>query len=135
MTRPIARASSPCTSTGKITKKTTTSPSVAPTDPRAMTMTRRNANTTRARVVRRRPSPRLCAERHPVIPLTARGSPQLVGGTREGGGMDDVYVRPDVWTLDPDAEGSPWDRRLVAYARAVAEMQRRSPDDPTSWAR
>jgi Common central domain of tyrosinase len=49
--------------------------------------------------------------------------------------MDDEYVRRDVWTLDPDDEGSPWDERLLAYARAVAEMQRRSPDDPTSWAR
>jgi Common central domain of tyrosinase len=49
--------------------------------------------------------------------------------------MEDVYVRRDVWTLDPDAEDSPWNEHLLAYARAVAVMQRRSPEDPTSWAR
>jgi hypothetical protein len=49
--------------------------------------------------------------------------------------MEDVYVRRDVWTLDPGAEDSPWDEHLLAYARAVAVMQQRSPDDPTSWAR
>jgi tyrosinase len=49
--------------------------------------------------------------------------------------MEDAYVRPDVWTLDPDAEGAPWDERLLAYARAVEVMQARPPEDPTGWAR
>src|SRR4051794_3412251 len=38
-----ANAIRPCTSTGKITKNTTTRPSVAATEPRAITMTRPNA--------------------------------------------------------------------------------------------
>ena len=37
-------------------------------------------------------------------------------------------VRRDVWTL-----GTPWNAYTEAYARAVALMQSRAPDDPTSW--
>ena len=38
--------------------------------------------------------------------------------------MEDVYVRPDVWTLDPDAEGSPWDERLLALAIGLVMGER-----------
>jgi tyrosinase-like protein len=47
--------------------------------------------------------------------------------------MEDVHVRCDVWTLEPEDEGRPWDERLLAYARAVRVMQARDPEDPLSW--
>lgn len=42
-------------------------------------------------------------------------------------GTPQVRVRPDVWSL------AAWDDTLLWYARAIAEMQRRPIDDPTSW--
>ena len=49
--------------------------------------------------------------------------------------MEDVYVRHDVWTLDPDGGDGPWDAHLLAYARALRVMQARGPQNPTGWAR
>jgi tyrosinase len=48
--------------------------------------------------------------------------------------MADRKVRPDVGSPMPANGGSPWDDRVLAYARAVGAMQRRAPEDPTSWA-
>jgi hypothetical protein len=48
--------------------------------------------------------------------------------------MADTFVRPDVQSLGPVAAGSPWDERLLAYARAVRAMQDRPPREPASWA-
>jgi tyrosinase len=48
--------------------------------------------------------------------------------------MADTYVRPDVVSLGPGAGGSPWDERLLAYARAVRVMEDRPPREPASWA-
>jgi tyrosinase len=45
--------------------------------------------------------------------------------------MADVLTRRDVWTLE---EEQPWHPILEAYAFAVAAMQERDPEDPTSWA-
>jgi hypothetical protein len=46
-------------------------------------------------------------------------------------GTADLFVRRDVWSLEaPD----PWDAVSTGYARAVAEMQARPAQDPTSWA-
>jgi len=47
--------------------------------------------------------------------------------------MEDVHVRRDVWTLEPGAEGAPWDEHLLAYARAMRVMNGRDPDDPLSF--
>ena len=47
--------------------------------------------------------------------------------------MEDVHVRRDVRTLEPGAEGAPWDEHLLAYARAVRVMRGRDPDDPLSF--
>lgn len=41
-----------------------------------------------------------------------------------------THVRRDVWTLEA---GGAWDATTLAYANAVAEMQRREEADPTSW--
>jgi tyrosinase len=41
--------------------------------------------------------------------------------------MAEVRMRRDVWRLDE------WDPILLWYARAIAEMQRRPINDPTSW--
>jgi len=40
------------------------------------------------------------------------------------------YVRRDIWSLE---EVSPWDDVTLGYARAVAAMQKRPAEDPTSW--
>jgi tyrosinase len=45
--------------------------------------------------------------------------------------MADVLTRRDVWTLE---EEQSWHPILEAYALAVATMQERDPEDPTSWA-
>ena len=63
-TSAIDSASRPVTSAGKITKKTTTSPSVAENELRAMTITRRNANTRRGHRWPTRRNCTICAERH-----------------------------------------------------------------------
>lgn len=42
-----------------------------------------------------------------------------------------AFVRRDIWTLLTD---DPWDPVTTAYARAVATMQSRPANDPTSWA-
>jgi tyrosinase len=42
--------------------------------------------------------------------------------------MPEPFVRADIWTLAED------DPIVVAYADAVAAMQAKPPDDPTSWA-
>ena len=41
-----------------------------------------------------------------------------------------VYVRRSIWDLE---SSDPWDPYTTAYARAVEEMRKRPPDDPTSW--
>jgi len=46
--------------------------------------------------------------------------------------MTERYVRPDVRALE-GAAGPVWDERMLAYARAVAVMRARGPEDPTSW--
>src|SRR4051794_17924528 len=46
--------------------------------------------------------------------------------------MTERYVRPDVRAL-ARADGAAWDERVLAYARAVAVMRERGPEDPTSW--
>ncbi len=38
-----------------------------------------------------------------------------------------MRTRNDVWKLDP------WHPVLLWYARAIAEMQKRTLNDPTSW--
>jgi tyrosinase-like protein len=48
--------------------------------------------------------------------------------------MEGVYVRRDVWTLEPGFEGGPWDEHLLAYARAVRVMKAGDPEDPLSFA-
>src|SRR4051794_12023609 len=111
-----ANTISPVKSAGKITKKTATSPSVAAVELRARTMTAGNA--TNPRCVRNvTPAPR----------------PRREGRVtrREEEEMADPYVRRDVGTR---ADGPPWDHGALAYARAVGVMQRRAPEDPTSWA-
>lgn len=40
-------------------------------------------------------------------------------------------MRRDVWSLEAT---EPWDSVTLGYAKAVAEMQARPADDPTSWA-
>ena len=47
--------------------------------------------------------------------------------------MEDIHVRRDVRTLEPGAEGAPWDEHLLAYARAVRVMGGRDPEDPLSF--
>jgi hypothetical protein len=41
-----------------------------------------------------------------------------------------LLVRKDIFELN---QGNAWDPVTTAYANAVGEMRRRSPDDPTSW--
>jgi hypothetical protein len=41
-----------------------------------------------------------------------------------------AYVRRNIWSLEATQS---WDAVTLAYARAVAEMQQRPADDPTSW--
>src|SRR2546421_4971015 len=41
-----------------------------------------------------------------------------------------LYTRRDVWALE---NTQPWDPYSLAYARAVAEMQSRPANNPTSW--
>src|SRR4051794_9854383 len=75
MTWAIANAMTPCTTTGKTTKKTKISPSEAATELRATTMTARNANTAPGKRARH-PCRPLCAERHPSPAATAGGCVQ-----------------------------------------------------------
>jgi hypothetical protein len=42
-----------------------------------------------------------------------------------------VHIRRDIWCLE---SASVWDPITLAYAEAVADMQRRPVNDPTSWA-
>jgi tyrosinase len=44
--------------------------------------------------------------------------------------MADVFTRRDVWSLE---EEQSWHPVLETYALAVAAMQERDPEDPTSW--
>jgi hypothetical protein len=46
--------------------------------------------------------------------------------------MTERYVRPDV-RAPARADGAAWNERVLAYARAVAVMRERGPEDPTSW--
>ena len=45
-------------------------------------------------------------------------------------GATELFVRRDVWSLEAS---DPWDTVTIGYAKAVAEMQARPADDPTSW--
>ena len=45
--------------------------------------------------------------------------------------MADVLIRRDIWSLEDESR---WHPITEAYARAVATMQERGPDDPTGWA-
>src|SRR5688572_14419914 len=48
--------------------------------------------------------------------------------------MGDIHIRRDIWALESEAK--PWDETTTWYARAVAELKRRSsvdPADPTGW--
>lgn len=49
----------------------------------------------------------------------------------EVGAPEGIFVRRDAWRLQ---EADPWEPVTLAYARAVAEMQTRDSEDPTSWA-
>src|SRR3954454_16068888 len=120
---------SPVTSAGQTTKNTKTSPSEAATELRARSMTRRNANTRRARETRR---PARRAVRTVTHRRAHRREGALRGRSAGGGEMTERYVRPDVRALEGVA-GPVWDERMLAYARAVAVMRARGPEDPTSW--
>src|SRR4051794_3737873 len=117
---------SPVTSAGKTTKNRKISPSEAARGLRATTMTRRNANT--RRTPRRR--------RRRVRNVTHRRERRREGASRAGpaGGeaMTERYVRPDVRAI-ARADGTAWDERVLAYARAVEVMNARGPEDSTSW--
>jgi hypothetical protein len=44
-----------------------------------------------------------------------------------------AFIRRDMWAIELGADDPPWDPYTLGYARAVAVMQERPPDDPTSW--
>lgn len=43
------------------------------------------------------------------------------------------FTRRSAWELETADPGNVWDPYTLAYAKAVAEMQTRAADDPTSW--
>jgi tyrosinase len=44
-----------------------------------------------------------------------------------------AFVRRDIWALEQGADDPPWDPYTLGYARAIAAMREREPDDPTGW--
>jgi Common central domain of tyrosinase len=44
-----------------------------------------------------------------------------------------AFVRREIWAVERGADDPPWDPYTLGYARAIATMRGRGPDDPTSW--
>src|SRR3954465_9499713 len=119
---------SPVTSAGKTTKNGKITPGEGAGGLRATPMTRRNANTRRTPRRRRRCVRNVTHGRERRREGASRGRAGRGGG--EGGGvrggagpggggeMRERYVRPDVRAI-ARADGTAWDERALAYARAV----------------
>jgi tyrosinase len=47
--------------------------------------------------------------------------------------MSELRTRHNIWTLVREDPGNPWHPVVLAYARAIGELQDRADDDPTGW--